>query len=159
MMCVSGRRDDETSLAERVLYSARRIAVLGMKPDDRREAAASYVPLYLSQVGYEIIPVPVRYPEVTTMLGRPVVRNPREIAPPPDILSVFLRPENFARHLPDVLALRPPVVWFQSGLLESASAAALESNGIVVLHECIACRRAAMSPSTGPFHRRDGSAS
>lgn len=151
---IPGRRPFKApaeSLPERILRKARRIAVLGIKPEERRDRDAFSIPLYLSKVGYEIIPVPVYYPDCREILGRPVVRRIAEIAPPPDIVNVFRRPEHFAAHLADVLALRPAVVWFQSGLLHSPSAAALEEAGITVIEECIGCRRASMFPSIAPL--------
>jgi len=138
-------------LAERILRKAKRIAVLGIKPEERRDKDAFSIPLYLSKVGYEIIPVPVYYPDHTIILGQKVVRCLRDIDPAPDIVSVFRRPEHFAQYLPDLLALRPEVVWFQSGLLHEASAEALRAAGITVLDECIGCRRASMVPSVSPL--------
>ena len=48
---------------ERALTSARTIAVLGIKPDTRRQLDAHQIPLYLQKVGY--------YFEVTQSLGIP----------------------------------------------------------------------------------------
>lgn len=134
-----------------ILHRARRVAVLGIKPESRRAAAGHWVPLMLQQLGYEIVPVPVRYPEVTHILGQPVVRRLRELPAPVDIVNVFLRPEQVAAHLDDLLAARPAVVWFQSGCLDPTSAQTLLDAGSVVIHDCIACRRATIQPSYAPL--------
>jgi predicted CoA-binding protein len=54
--------------AERSLKSARSVAVIGIKPDSRHHLDAHQIPRYLQGVGYDIIPVPVRYPEDATRL-------------------------------------------------------------------------------------------
>ena len=58
---------------------ARRVAVLGIKPDSHRDQPAYYVPAYLDSVGIEVIPVPVYYPEVKEILGLPVERDLRRL--------------------------------------------------------------------------------
>ena len=135
---------------ETILRRSRTIAVLGIKPESRRELAAYWIPEYLASVGYEIVPVPVYYPEVVEILGTRVVRSLRELSRP-DIVSVFRKPEHVAQHLDDLLALAPPVVWFQSGCLDLDAARTLSSANIDVVHDCIACRRAAIAPSTAPL--------
>ena len=64
--------DDDDGI-RRVLESTRRIAVLGIKIDPAKPA--HYVPAYAQQAGFEIVPVPVYYPEVTEILGERVYRT------------------------------------------------------------------------------------
>lgn len=123
--------------SEEILRQARRIAVLGIKPESRSGEPAHWIPAYLQQVGYEVIPVPTYYPELTEILGRPVIRDLTAVSPPVHVLDVFRRPEDFPAHLEDVLRLRPEVVWFQSGCLHAPSAARLAEAGIRVVHDCI----------------------
>ena len=40
------------------------------------------MPKYLVDDGYDVVPVPVYYPEATTILGRPVFRQLADIPPP-----------------------------------------------------------------------------
>jgi predicted CoA-binding protein len=122
---------------ESALGRARRIAVLGIKPESRAGRPAADIPVYLQEAGYEVIPVPVYYPEETTMLGVPVVRDLRTVPSPVDILDVFRRPRDVPGHVEDILALRPGLVWFQSGCLHRPSAARLLEAGIPVCHDCI----------------------
>lgn len=130
--------------------------MLGIKPASRRSAAAYWVPDMLQRLSYEIVPVPVRYAEVVEILGRPVVRDLRALPGPIDVVNVFLEPEHVAVHLDALLALQPPVVWFQSGCLDAASAESLLAAGIVVVHDCIACRRATIRPVTTPLPGQAG---
>lgn len=136
---------------ERTLRTARTIAVLGIKPETRRHLDAHQIPLYLKNVGYQIIPVPVRYPEATDILGAPVFRRLVDVDAPIDVLNVFCKPVDLERHLADIIAVRPGVVWFQSGLMELRTAEALSEAGLVIAEDCIGCRRASMPPSWAPW--------
>ena len=129
---------------EMLLRSAHRIAVVGMKPESRRELAAHWVPEYMAQAGYDIVPVPSRYPEVETIFGVPVVRDLLTLRwQPPDLVNVFLRPEREPDWADALVAVGAPV-WFQSGCLHEPTADLLAAHGIPVAHDCIACRHAAM---------------
>jgi predicted CoA-binding protein len=52
---------------------------------------AFYVPKYLIEAGLEVVPVPVFYPDVTQIVGRPVFRRVADVPDPAsiDILDVF----------------------------------------------------------------------
>jgi len=137
---------------ETVLRRAHTIAVLGIKPESRAHLDAHHqIPLYLQKVGYDILPVPTRYPEASHILGVPVHRRLIDLPQLLDVLNVFCKPADFALHLEDVLVVRPAVVWFQSGLLDSQAAARLSEAAIPIAEDCIGCRRASMSPSVLPF--------
>jgi len=120
------------------LRAARRIAVLGIKPDDRAGTPAHDIPRDLKAAGYQILPVPTRYPEAQEILGLPVTRDLAALEGPVDILDVFLRPEQVPAYAEAMLALRPGMVWFQPGCLQAATGALLEEAGIPVAHSCIA---------------------
>ncbi|MGZ7078506.1 MAG: CoA-binding protein, partial [Thermoanaerobaculia bacterium] len=60
---------------EQILRQTRTIAVLGIKPESHADQAAHYVPAHMASAGFDIIPVPVYYPEVTEILGKPVFRS------------------------------------------------------------------------------------
>ncbi|MDI1480379.1 CoA-binding protein [Polyangium sp. y55x31] len=142
---------------EALLKTARTIAVLGIKPESRAHLDAHQIPLYLQKVGYRILPVPTRYPEVTHILGVPARRRLTELPPPVDVLNVFCKPADFLTHLDGALTLRPSVVWFQFGLIEPSAARRLLGAGIPVAEDCIGCRRASMWPSVEPFDAQRGS--
>src|SRR5207237_4025762 len=78
--------DDEDAIGE-LLRSTKRVAVLGMKMEPHQPAF--YVPKYLAGVGVEVVPVPVYYPGVTEILGRPVYRKVADVPGPIDIVHVF----------------------------------------------------------------------
>jgi predicted CoA-binding protein len=126
-----------TSGAEiaRIVRETRRIAVLGIKTEAQRDQAAFYVPEYMLRAGYDIVPVPVYYPEVTEILGQPVYRTVSEVPAPVDMVNVFRRPHDIPPHLPDILKARPAVVWFQLGIVNDAAAETLARAGIRVVQD------------------------
>ena len=126
---------DDDDGRRRVLTQSKRIAILGIKPEDRQTKPAFYVPQYLQRVGYEIVPVPVYYPEVGEILGERVVRDLRDVADPLDLLVVFRRAEDIPQHVPAMIARKPGVVWFQLGIRNDAAAQQLLQAGISVVQD------------------------
>lgn len=125
---------DDTQVT-RLLREARRIAVLGIKPETQSHKPACFVPRYLVDAGYEVVPVPVYYPDVTEILGQRVYRKVAEIPGPVDIVDVFRRPEHILPHVPDLIAARPRAVWFQSGIRNDKAAELLSEAGILVIQD------------------------
>lgn len=121
-----------------ILKATTRIAVLGMKTEEQSDQPAFYVPKYAAERGYEIIPVPVYYPEVKTILGKPVYRKIADVVSnvgPVDMVNVFRRTKDLAAHLDDILAAKPKFVWLQSGIRDDAFAAKLTAAGITVVQD------------------------
>ena len=118
-----------------ILAEAKRIAVLGIKTEAQRGQPAFYVAEYMAEAGYEIVPVPVYYPDVSEILGEPVYRTLAEIPEPVDMVNVFRRPRDIPPHLPDILAARPRSVWIQTGIRHDAVAEALARAGIKVVQD------------------------
>jgi predicted CoA-binding protein len=135
---MSGWRENLVTSPEdiaRIVRECRRIAVLGMKTEAQRDQPAFYVPAYMAGVGYDIVPVPVYYPEVTEILGRRVHRTVASVAPPVDMVNVFRRPHHIPPHVDDILAARPRVVWLQLGIRNDAAAETLARAGIHVVQD------------------------
>ena len=117
----------------RILEDAKRIAVLGIKREYDRPAY--FVPEYAQMAGYEIIPVPVYYPEVTEMFGTKVYRRVADVPGEVDIVNVFRRPEHIPPHVDDIVAKKPKAVWFQSGIRNDEAAEKLARAGIKVVQD------------------------
>ncbi len=118
-----------------LLRSTRRVAVLGIKTEAQADQAAFYVPRYVSEHGAEVVPVPVYYPDVKEILGRPVFRKVADVPGPLDLVDVFRRPSDIPAHLPDILAKRPRAVWFQLGIRNDAAAEELARAGVAVVQD------------------------
>ena len=118
-----------------LLSRTRTIAVLGIKTEAQSTQAAFYVPSYLHSVGFEIIPVPVYYPDVINILGQKVYRKLVEIPVEVDLVNVFRRSQDVPAHLEDILAKGPKAVWMQSGISNDAVAERLAKSGINVVQD------------------------
>jgi len=123
------------SAIRELLQSVKRIAVLGIKTEAQAGQPSIEIPRYLVNAGYDVIPVPVYYPEVTTILERPVYRKLADIPGEVDLVDVFRRPQDIPAHVEDILAARPRAVWFQSGIRHDAVTAQLAAAGIKVVQD------------------------
>lgn len=119
----------------RIVRECKRIAVLGIKTEAQRGQPAFYVPEYMAKAGYDIVPVPVYYPEVTEILGRPVYRRVAAVPGHVDMVNVFRRPRDIPPHVDDILAAHPRVVWLQLGIRNEQAAEALARAGIQVVQD------------------------
>ena len=118
-----------------LLRNTKTIAVLGIKPESHSAQPAHYVAKYMANAGYDVIPVPVYYPEVTEILGKPVYRFLSEIPGEIDLLNVFRRSEDVAKHTEDIIAKKPKAVWFQLGIRNDEVAERLAEAGIKVVQD------------------------
>ena len=119
----------------RIVREHTRIAVLGIKTEAQRDQPAFYVAEYMARAGYDIVPVPVYYPEATEILGRPVYRTVSAVPAPVEMVNVFRRPRDIPPHVEDILAARPRVVWLQLGIRHDAAAETWAKAGIQVVQD------------------------
>jgi uncharacterized protein len=117
-----------------LLERTKRIAVLGIKTDEAYPPAY-YVPEYAQRAGYEIVPVPVYYPEATEILGEKVYRRLTDIPGAIDMVNVFRRSRDIPPHVDDILAKKPKSVWFQLGITNDEVAERLSAEGIDVVQD------------------------
>jgi uncharacterized protein len=125
--------DDDAGIRA-LLERTRRIAVLGIKTPESGQPAY-YVAEYAKRAGYEVVPVPVYYPDVTEILGAPVYRTLAAIPGEIDMVDVFRRAKDIDAHVDDILAKRPASVWFQLGIRNDAVAERLAREGIDVVQD------------------------
>jgi predicted CoA-binding protein len=131
-------KDNIISTTEQIrelLAQTKTIAVLGIKTEAQANQPAFYVPSYLQSAGFEIIPVPVYYPQVTHILGKAVFRKLGEIPLDVDMVNVFRRSEDVSAHLDDMLAKKPKSIWMQSGISDDEVAERLAREGIKVVQD------------------------
>ena len=118
-----------------LLAATKTIAVLGIKTEAQSNQPAFYVPRYLASAGFEVIPVPVYYPQVTEILGQPVYRKLVDVPNDVDMVNIFRRSEDVPAHLDDILAKKPKAVWMQSGISNDDVARTLAQAGIKVVQD------------------------
>ncbi|MES2524963.1 MAG: CoA-binding protein [Gemmatimonadota bacterium] len=125
--------DDRAGIA-RVVNSVSRIAVIGIKTE-AAGGPAYYVPEITQQSGFTIIPVPVYHPEATEILGEPVHRSLATIDPPADMVQLFRRSSDVPKHVDEILAAKPKVVWMQLGIRNDEAAEQFAKAGITVIQD------------------------
>ena len=125
--------DDDAGIRA-LLERTHRIAVLGIKTAESRQPAY-YVPEYAKRAGYEIVPVPVYYPEETEILGEPVYRTVSAVPGEVDMVNVFRRARDIDAHVEDIIAKRPASVWFQLGIRNDPAAERFARAGIDVVQD------------------------
>jgi uncharacterized protein len=135
----AGRRLQTDDDLRALLSELRRVAVLGIKTETQATAPAFRIPEYLVAAGFDVVPVPVYFADVKTILGREVYRTLAAVPPPKlDLVDVFRRPEDLMPHLADVLVARPKAVWLQSGIVHREFTGLLLTAGIDVVEDrCI----------------------
>lgn len=116
-----------------LLQNTKTIAVVGIKMETYQPAF--YVPQYMKTVGYEIVPVPIYYPDATEILGEKVYRALVDIPQEIDLVNIFRRPNDVANHAEDILAKKPKAVWMQSGIRSDEVAETLAKAGIKVVQD------------------------
>lgn len=126
---------DDADAITTLLAATKRVAVLGIKTEAAAVQPAHYVARYAADVGLEIVPVPVYYPDATEILGRPVYRRLVDVPGTIDLVDVFRRPVDLMGHLDDILAAKPKAVWLQSGIRHDDFAARLSQAGIAVVQD------------------------
>jgi uncharacterized protein len=124
--------------AERILESARTIAVVGLSADPGRPSHG--VARYLQRAGYRIIPV---NPNVDEVLGERAYPSLRELTDPVDVVEVFRRSEFVGPIVDDAIAIRARAVWLQDGVIDEAAAERARAAGLdVVMDDCMMRRHA-----------------
>ena len=137
---------EDTGGIQDLIRQTKTIAVLGIKPETHADLAGHYVPAHMAAAGYEIIPVPVYYPEVTEILGKKVFRKLVDIGRPIDMVNVFRRPHDIPPHVDDIIAAKPKSVWFQLGIRNDEAARKLAEAGIKVVQDrCLMVEHARMT--------------
>ena len=137
---------EDTPGIQELIRQTKTIAVLGIKPESHAQLPAHYVPAHMAAAGYDVIPVPVYYPEVTEILGRKVFRKLTAIGRSIDMVNVFRRPKDIPAHVDEIIAAKPKSVWFQLGIRNDDAARKLAEAGIKVVQDrCLMVEQSRMT--------------
>lgn len=116
-----------------LLETTKTIAVVGMT--DTAYKASYYVPKYMLDQGYTIIPV---HPKIKEIEGIKCFANLLDIPVPVDIIQVFRRSEDVLPHAQEALKLKPHAFWLQTGIINLEAAELLaKQNILVVMDRCM----------------------
>ncbi|MDQ6668766.1 MAG: CoA-binding protein [Thermoproteota archaeon] len=117
-------------------YQLKNIAVVGLSTN--QEKPAHFVPKYLIEHGYNVIPV---NPAITTeVLGKKSYPSIADIPEKIDIVDVFRRSEDVPSVIEDAIQKKDgiKVIWMQSGIYNEAAERKAKQNGIdVVYNRCM----------------------
>jgi predicted CoA-binding protein len=121
------------STIEKLLKSTKTIAVVGLS--SRRTRAGYYVPAYLQDNGYRIIPV---NPHIDTALGEQAYPDLKSIPHPVDLVLIFRRSELVMEPVEAAVEIGAKAVWMQQGIYnEKAAVLANEAGLDVVMDACM----------------------
>ena len=126
-------REPTSDPADKILRSARTIAVVGLSPNPRRPSYG--VARYLQRAGYRIIPV---NPNVSEVLGERAYATLSELPGPVDVVEVFRRSEFAGAIVDEAIAIGAAAVWLQDGVVDEAAAGRARAAGLdVVMDDCM----------------------
>lgn len=126
-------RDSYTDEQIKKFYSFKNIAVVGMSKNP--DKAAHYVPKYLAENGYNIIPV---NPTADRILEKKCYHEITQIPEPVDIVDVFRPSEEVLPVVTEAIKLKPKVIWLQEGIHNSEAEEIARKAGIdVVFNRCM----------------------
>jgi predicted CoA-binding protein len=118
---------------QRVLHSARTIAVVGLSSNELR--ASNFVGYYLKRHGYRVIPV---NPRESDILGETSYASLGEVPEPVDIVNVFRAPDALPEIARDAVAIGAGTLWCQFGVINAEGARIAEDGGTtVVMDRCL----------------------
>lgn len=111
----------------------RTIAVVGLSANPGKPS--HYVPAYMQQHGYRILPV---NPTVDEVLGEKSYGSLAELPVKPDVVNVFRLPKYIPAIVDEMLQLGLENLWVQLGIVNREAATRAEAGGIrVVMDRCI----------------------
>ena len=125
--------DEHTDDQIREILSLNKVAVIGMSKNSSK--AAHYVPKYLSDNGYDVIPV---NPSSDEILGKKCYDSVLDINEPIDIVDVFRPSDQVLPFVKDAIKKKPKVIWLQEGIHNSEAEALAKSHGIkIIFNRCM----------------------
>jgi len=125
--------DDFTDEQIREILSLNKVAVIGMSNNSSK--AAHYVPRYLSENGYDIIPV---NPSTDEILGKKSYDSVSDIDEQIDIVDIFRPSDQVLPFVKDAIKKKPKVIWLQEGIHNLEAEELAKSHGIkVVFNRCM----------------------
>jgi predicted CoA-binding protein len=118
---------------QRVIHTARTIAVVGLSPNELR--ASNFVGYYLMRHGYRVLPV---NPRETEILGEASYASLSEVPVPIDIVDVFRAPDAVPAIAHEAVAIGAGTLWCQFGVISEEAARIAEDGGVtVIMDRCL----------------------
>jgi predicted CoA-binding protein len=127
------RRYQDPLTIQRVLHTAKTIAIVGLS---RNELRASYfVGYYLKRHGYRIIPV---NPRETEVLGERSFKSLIDVPVPVDVVNVFRAPDALPGIAAEAAQIHAGNLWCQFGVINEEGGRIAEAGGVsVIMDRCM----------------------
>ena len=127
------KRDSYTDDEIRNFLSLKKVAVIGISRSESK--AAHFVPKYLSENGFDIIPV---NPNSNEILSKKCYKEITEVEGDIDIVDVFRPSEDVLSFVRDAIKKNPKVIWLQEGIHNEEAENLAREHGIdVVFNRCM----------------------
>ena len=115
------------------ILNLKKVVVIGMSK--HQEKAAHFVPKYLSENGFDIIPV---NPNSDEILNKKCYKEINDIKDDIDIVDVFRPSEDVLPFVKDAIKKNPKVIWLQEGIHNEEDENLARAHGIdVVFNRCM----------------------
>ena len=123
----------DTQVIQRVLHTAKTIAVVGLSNNPLR--ASYFVGYYLKRHGYQVIPV---NPRETEILGEKSYPSLLDVPVPVDIVNVFRAPDALPGIAREAAAIHAGILWCQFGVINAEGARIAEDGDVtVIMDRCL----------------------
>lgn len=124
--------DDDAGIRE-IFQTIKTVAVVGCSPND---GPKNYVPTYMKEEGYRIIPVNPLYDEV---LGEKCYPSLKDIPEKVDMVECFRPSRDIPPIAEDAIAIGAKVLWMQQGIINDEAARRASEAGLTVVMDRCPC--------------------
>jgi len=126
-------RDSYSDAEIKNFLTLKKVAVIGMSRTESK--AAHFVPKYLSENGFDIIPI---NPNSDEILNRKCYKEITEVDGEIDIVDVFRPSEDVLPFVKQAIKKNPKVIWLQEGIHNEEAESLAREHGIdVVFNRCM----------------------
>ena len=126
-------KDDHSDDEIKQIFSLKNVAVVGMSRHP--EKAAHFVPKYLSEQGFNILPV---NPMSSEILNKKCYSSVTEVDETIDIVDVFRPSDQVLPVVKEAIKMKPKVIWRQEGIHNQEAEELARKEGIkVVFNRCM----------------------
>jgi predicted CoA-binding protein len=129
-----------------IYADAQTIAVIGATMNENK--AGFFIPRYLQQQGYRIVPVNPSYTEV---LGERAYASLSDVDVPIDVVDVFRPAAEAPSIAKDAVSVGAKVLWLQPGIVSQDAATIGEAAGMtIVMDRCMGATHSELGLGPGP---------
>jgi len=126
-------QDEHTDEQIRDILSLKKVAVVGMSKDSIK--AAHYVPKYLADNGYDVMPV---NPTTDIILNKKCYSSVSEIDDEIEIIDIFRPSDQVLPFVQEAIKKKPKVIWLQEGIHNFEAEELARKEGIkVIFNRCM----------------------